>query len=198
MPATAETKTVVAPFAIEADHYRCGDLIIQAIPGCRMRSTISASKPAKDAKTGEPRIPQDQAKFLGQFPEIPGMQIHVNPAKLTYVIIDPLDDDEDLCEKIRRTLERVSPFRVGSKLKGVPSQKGTLDVHRMKTLVRELIWWIDSNDAKVIKGTKPDMVDVERLPGKFLLNPGSRVHNTQPQFEEDWEHWVSELTKSGG
>lgn len=199
----AETKvkrpiSIVQPFGIEADHPRNCNLLIQAIPGCRLRSAISGAKPAKNARTGEKRIPVDQARHLGQFPPIPGMQLHVNPRDCTYTVLDPLAEDEELCEKIRRTIDRTMPFKVGNKLKGVKTQKGKLDPHRMKTLCRECIWLLEAGEAKLVKGPLPDISDVEELPGNFLLNPGSVVGNTQPIFEKDWDEWFEKLVRSAG
>jgi len=192
------TTTTVAPFGVEADEQRNSDIMLQAIPGMRLRSAISASRTVKDVKTGEVRIPLDQSRHLGQLPPIPGMQIHVNPAKCSYTVVDPLSDDEEMCERIRKALDSSRAFRVGTKLRGVPTQTGTLDVHRMKTLVRELVWFVEAGDARVVKGAAPKMEDVDGLPGKYLLNPGSRIRNSQPQYEEDMEKWVERLTATGG
>jgi len=196
-PAT-ETKTIVAPWGIEADHPRNADLMLQCIPGCRLRGAVSAMKTTINKKTGEATVPRDQAIHLGQFPPVPGMQLHVNPAKLTYQVIDPLHDDEALCERLRLAIERSSPYRAGRKLEGVPPQKGTLDVHRMKTLCREMLNLLKANEAKMVRGTEPKLEDIEKLPGKFLLNPGSRIHNAQPRYEEDYEEWENNLTRHGG
>ena len=132
------------------------------------------------------------------FPPVPGMQLHVNPARLSYVISDPLDEDEDMCERIRKYLNTSSPFRTDARIRGVPTTKGSLDVHRMKTICRELFNLIKLGHVKVVKGLTPRMEDIEALPGNFLLNPGSRVVNTQPMFEKDWDKWVEQLTRSGG
>ncbi len=198
MPAVQESKTAVVPFGIEADHPRNSDLLIQCIPGLRLRSAISASRTARNAKTGESYVPPDQSAFLGHFPPIPGMQLHIQPTKLTYMVVDPLYDDEQLCEKIQAVLRRISSFRSTSKFRGVETQNGTLDVHRMKTLVREMTWLVGAGEARVVKGTLPDAVAVEEMAGNFLLNPGSRVHNTQPVYEKDWDQWMENLTRSGG
>ena len=68
-----QEKTIVQPFGIEADHPRMCDLLIQSLPGCRLRSVIAANKGAKDAKTGEVRIPEGQAHGLARMPRVPGM-----------------------------------------------------------------------------------------------------------------------------
>jgi len=196
--AEAKIKIIAQPFGIEADSPRNADVMLQSIPGCRLRGRVEAGKPVIDAKTGDPMIPQDQSRHLGKLPPIPGMQLHVNPAKCTYQIIDPLFDDDDLCERIRKGMEDDSPFRTESRLRGVPPQKGTLDIHRMKTLVREMLWLISSNDAKVVKGSEPELEDINQMAGKYLNNPGSRVRNSQPRYEEDMEAWVNNLNAHGG
>lgn len=203
MPTVTETRSVkeeaiVAPFTIEADHPRNCDLLLQSIPGARLRSAISGSKTVTNKRTGAVYIPPDQSAYLGQFPPIPGMQLHVNPAKCSYRITDPLEDDEDLCEKIKKTIDRVSAIRITGKLRGVAKQEGTLDVHRMKTLVREMLWLLNAKEARVVRGTEPTMESVEKLPGHFLLNPGARVANTQPMFEKDWDSWIEKAFNRGG
>jgi hypothetical protein len=188
----------VEPWGVEIDHPRNCDVLLQSIPGQKMRSRITASRSVKDANSGLDMIPPDQSAFLGQFPPMPGMQLHVQPAKLAYTIIDPLEDDEDLCERIKKSMERTGPFRSSGKLKGVPAQRGTLDVHRIKTLVREMFWLVNSGEARVVKGSLPTMEQIEALPGRFLLNPGSRVANTQPMFADQWDAWVEQMSRVGG
>jgi hypothetical protein len=39
---------------------------------------------------------------------------------------------------------------------------------------------------------------VADMDGEFLLNPGSRVNNTQPRYEKDWQGWLERLTAAGG
>ena len=127
-------RTLVPPFVIVADHPRNCDLLLQCIPGCRLRSALSASKPVIDQKTGEAKIPVDQARHLGQLPQVPGMHLAVNPAELTYEITDPLFGDEEACERLRRAInETGGATRIPGKLKGVKPNKGTLDIHRMKS-----------------------------------------------------------------
>lgn len=195
---TIAEKVVVSPFGIEVDHPRNCDVLVQSIPGCRMRSLIRSDRYVIDQKTGEARIPPSQSAGLAMIPRVPGMQLHVNPAKCTYSIIDPLYEDEELCEKLRKRMSESSPFRIGDKLSGVPPLKGSLDVHRMKTLCREILYMLDIDFVKVIKGVAPELKDVEAMPGNFLLNPGSRIPNQQPTFEKDYESWCEQLVKTGG
>jgi len=193
----SEKAVSVAPFGVIADHPRNCDMVIQSIPGCRLRSTLSANKPIVDSKTGETRIPLDQARHFSMLPTIPGMELHVNPSKLTYTVVDPLYDDEDMCDRILKVLNRQGGVKL-EKVRGAEPRKGQLDVHRMKTLCREILHWKAEGAFKIAKGMFPSMEDIEELPGDFLLNPGSVVHNTQPQFEKDWDDWIAKLNSSGG
>ncbi len=200
MTAATETraKTIVPPFGLECDPGRNTDVMLQGITGCRLRGSINASKTVKDYKTGDDRIPKDQVMNLSMLPSIPGHEIHVNPAKLTYTIIDPLFEDEELCAKIVQGMKSDDrPFPV-EKITGRPPQSGELDKHWMKTLCRELIRMIESGDMKLVKGTEPKLEDVDELPGNYLLNPGSQYRTSQPRYEKDLEAWVDRLSMSGG
>ena len=187
----------VLPFAVVADHHRNGDLLLQSIPGCRLRSALSATRSVVDAKSGERFIPPDQARQLGQLPALPGMELRIDPANRTYEIVDPLHEDEDLCERLRLALNRTQMTRITGKLRGVAPQRGTLDVHRMKTLVREIIWLLDEGDATMVGGSRPTLDQLDEMPGHFLLNPGSRVKTTQPMFERDLPKWIDRMTSQG-
>ena len=193
---TASVEVLVAPFTIEIDHPRNDDVLLQSIVGLRMRSAIDGSKGVIDSKTGDYVVPHDQSRSLSSFPRTPGMRLAVNPKELSYVVEDPINDDEALTDRIIRFLKNQG--RRVDKIKGVPTQKGTLDVHRMKTLCREVLWLIQAKEAKMVRGPQPKIEDIEELPGEFLLNPGSRVQNTQPVFEKNWDEWVSNLTRMGG
>jgi len=195
-----KTQMIVPPFTVEADHPRNSDLLLQSIVNCRLRSAISASKGTivnKQDPDNSPVTPEGQSAFLGAIPPVPGMQIQVDPANLTYKIVDPIHGNEEFCRKLRTALKNKGMV-VGEKIDGVKPQEGMLDVHRMKTLCRELIWLMDAGEAKLVKGPKPDKEDVDELPGRYLLNPGSRVPNSQPVFEDQYEDYVNNLQKVGG
>jgi hypothetical protein len=201
MPATIEreriSKTKVAPFTVQADHPRNCDLLLQSIPGCRLRSTIRADRTITDTKTGRKVIPKDQVTALGRLPEIPGMMLSIDPENLKYRIVDPLAGNEQLCDQIVSSFNQ-DGTRISGKLRGVPTKDGTLDVHRMKTLCREVLSLLDETAVKVVKGNPPSLEDVNGMAGEFLLNPGSQVRNTQPRYERDYESWVEQLTRAGG
>lgn len=179
----------VAPFAIEADHPRNCDLLLQGIPNGRLRGALRSSKPVLD-NDGVERTPLDQVRHLGQLPPIPGMQLHVKPKDGSYMIYDPLTEDEALLLRIKRAINESRPYRTGEKLAGVPKQLGTLDADGMKTLVREMLNLVEANEAKLVKGTLPTREEVDLMPGDYLLNPGLRSRTSQPRYEKDLEDYV--------
>ena len=208
MPTATATKTMEKPetsflpvFTIEVDHPRNCDLLIQAIPNCRLRSAIKASRTTivnNQSEDNEPVIPKDQARHLGSLPLIPGMRLKVDTQKLAYEIIDPLHEDKKLCDKIKSAMMSDGRPYFTNGVKGVPPQKGTLDKHRMKTLCREVINLLNAEHVVMKKGMAPDIEDVNELPGHFLLNPGSRVPNNQPRFEKDLDDYKETIQNAGG
>ncbi len=194
MPATAEKPKamILAPFGVEIDHPRNCDVVIQSIPGCRMRGRI---KPITSTVQGTVMTPLLQGHAM---PEVPGMQIHVNPAQCTYKIVDPLIDDDAAQQRLVNYLKATQGVSSDFKIRGVPEMKGELDIHRMKTLCRELYRMIAEGHARIVRGPSPNMDDIEDMPGKFLLNPGSRVANSQPAYEEDFPDWKTQLDMRGG
>jgi len=191
----------VAPFGVEMDAGN-KDVMLRSIQGQRVRSRINPTRTIKDSKTGMEMIIADEARVLAAYGEIPGQQVHVDPAKMTYVIYDPLTEKkhESTCDRIVAAMTRNGFFNV-KKITGVPAQEGNFlhpkDPSRMRTLVRELLWLLDSGEARMVKGPKPDMDDIEAMPGKFILNAGEITPSHQPRYEEDYEAWLSKLTSSG-
>lgn len=194
------TGVIIHPFGIEADEQRNSDLLLQSIPGrLRLRGRLDPGRTARNNK-GEEVVPQDQVIGLSGLPVIPGMQLHVNPDKLTYSVIDPLHGDEAMCGRITAWMKRKRVYRTGETIAGVPPKTGTLDVHYMKTLCREMRTLVNNGQARHVKGggPVPDLVDVEDLPGKYLLNPGMEVGSSQPKFEEDLPAWIERLNSMVG
>lgn len=196
--ATITREIIVAPFGVEADHPRNCDLLLQCIPNARIRSAFDGSKPHKDVKTGQYKVPIDQAIALAAFPKVPGMQVHVNPLKCEYKIIDPLTKNEALCEQIRQFMSQNQAFRTKDKIGGVPTREGTLDIHQMKSLCRELFNIVNSGEGRIVMGSMPEKEEIDDLPGWYLLNPGSQVPNTQPRYEKDMANFVMGISASGG
>lgn len=195
--ATAE-KVIVEPFGVEVSTPNCGDLVLQSIPGCKLRGANRPTKTVRKVVNHVQQEAEEVATHPFPVPETPGQQIHVNPAKLSYMIIDPMERDERLCDRLNKVVNRNKAVRSDTKLRGVPSQKGDLDAHRMKTLCRELINVVEANEGKVVKGVLPSREQVDKLPGKYLLNPGATLPNTQPRYEEDYDEWVSTIASRGG
>lgn len=199
--ATKELITVSA-FGIEADHPRNCDLLLQSVPNCRLRSKLLATRTVKtiDKATGEEieMVPPDQAAALGQYPQVPGMQIHVDTKNGKIVITDPLEKDEALCERLTRAMKASGIYQVDRKVRGVPTRSEALDPHRMKTLIREMRQLVEIGHAQVVKGVLPDIEDIDEMPGNYLLNPGARVQNMQPRFEKDWDEWYKNMQTAGG
>lgn len=202
--------TKLGPFSIEADPHNNGDIILQSIKGARLRGRIKPGRLVKDVKSGEELV----SKRSMNVAEVPGMQIHVNPAKGEYVIYDPLTDNPDLCARIQRRVETSNQIKIKSKLQGVPTRKGMLDKNQMKTLCRELYWLVESGDAIMKEGqdlTQSPMTmlhigrgeythsteAIDALPGDYLMNSGGIVGNAQPTLEKDMEGWVDRLARSG-
>ena len=185
-------KDAVAPFGIEIDVNSNSDVIIQSIPGCRLRGKIRAGRFIRNAE-GDEDVP-DSWMIYGKLPTVPGRQLHVHPETRSYRIIDPLHEDDELCDRLKRRLASLMIISSETELRGCPPEKGTLDADRMKTLVREMTFLVKDDMAKVVKGVLPDKEDIDLLPGEYLLNPGSQVPNGHPRYEKDWDDWYAKVT----
>ncbi len=186
--ATADPRTMVKPWGIEADHPRNADLWIKSIPGMRLRGAISGSKPVIDQKTGRAMLPVDQVRNLGPLPQMPGMRLIVNPAKLEYVISDPLFDDEERCKTFSSMVSHNQMIQPD--IKGLPPRKGKVNEDDMKTLCREMLQFVQAGEAKVCTGAEPSLEEIDALPGDYLLNPGILTWTSQPKYEKDFDAWA--------
>ena len=197
MSAATMNETVVLPFEIEADHPRNSTLRIMCIDGGLMlRSAFNGMKGARDAK-GRLQTPLDQASTYAGHPEMPGMRLSVNPAKLEYEIIDPMHNNP-LCDDVLAWAQQHMPLPGNATFNGEKPRGGKLDVHQMKSLCRELLNIINSGEAKVTRGPKPSEDQIAMMPGRFILNPGLQTATTQPRYEDDLENWVQTLSHNGG
>ena len=133
------------------------------------------------------------------------MELHVNPAKCSCRIVDPLHSDASLCEQIGQHTQQ-EHYR-GPRLnnvQGVPPEEinlmenGAPDLHRTKTLVREMVQMVKGGCARVVKGTLPSLADVDKLPGDYLLNPNNQLAVNMPKFEKDYPAWVDRLGSQSG
>lgn len=195
---TGTIACAVSPFAIEADHPRNCELLLASAAGVRLRSAFDGMKPAID-KQGNPHVPHEQATTFASFPRMPGMQIHVNPAKLSYKIIDPLYKDDALCERITSVIRKLTATSPNAKFTGhAPKEVENVDPHNMKTLCREMFNLVKCGEAKVVRGDLPTKDEIEQLPGYFLLNPGMHSTTTQPRYEHEFQEWIDRLSHNGG
>jgi len=192
----SETKPkieLIPPFVVEADHPQNCDLMLQCIPGARLRSTIKSTTVDASGKNFRTQTVRNH-----QLPSVPGMRLAVHPLEGTYLISDPLNDDEDAQQALKAFLVRVNQASKDSVMKGEKEVRGKLDIHQMKSLCREVFNLAEEKVIKVIEGSVPTMQDILDMDGEFLLNPGSRISNTQPRFEIDFQTWVDQLSRSGG
>ena len=185
-------KIAMPPFTIEIDHPRNCDVIVQSIPGCRLRSKFIGSRPIVNQKTGDASVPVDQGKAFANFPTVPGMQLRIDPKKCKVQIIDPLHGDKELCRRIVRYFNS-NGQSTSREMDGVPPREESLDIHRMKTLVREVAHLVNIKQAVVVKGNIPEQDDIDDLDGYYLTNPGSTIRNDQPKYEKDMDDWMRNL-----
>lgn len=196
----AVVKEAIPVFTFEADHPRNCDLLLQSIPGQKLRSVIDVTKPAfdylgKDRERGDAVLSAYQQAW-GAYPKTPGMRVTVDTAKLTVDITDPLNEDLETLTKLNKWLTKPrdgGPIN-SAPVRGDAPKRIQLDVHRIKTLCRELFRLVQMGHGRFVAGIKPSEEDIERLPGKFLLNPGARHQNYQPKFEEDMAAWIDKQT----
>ena len=205
MMSVTEKAVSVRPFAIEADTPRNGDLIIQSLGLLRLRGAVSASVMVFDKQWNEEDYEEGEqtrpapARLIDGIGELPGVCLFVNPGKLEWELKDPLYKKENKLEFIRKALRRVRGVRsTGDRLQGMKPQKGTVDVDTMKSLCRELLCFIEADEARVIKGTKPTMEDIEAMPGRFLLNNVNMSGWMQPKYEDQYLDWVNRRSQLDG
>jgi len=193
----AKTSPGVGSFGISASHPRNSDLLLRSVIDCRLRSAI---RPTKEILVREPgEIDQTlrpaPAKMIDGLPAvIPGMELHVNPVKGQWKVIDPLHDDERLCEKIQRAMEQSTGTRTRERLRGIPPRSGSINPDQMKTLVREMVWLLEAGEATLAAGSQPSLEDVDAMPGDYLNMPverGGRWHI--PRYEKQMDEWVQTL-----
>lgn len=189
----------IPAFGIEADGKRNEDLLIKCIPGLRLRGAIAAGKASYNNTSGAERVNPDQAAGLGILPQIPGMQLHVDPEQLTYAVIDPCNHDDELRGTIARRLREVGKISSIDALQFPKDVTGKIpDVDAMKTLCREMVHAVAAGHARFCKGPIITLEDVDELPGDYLLSPGAVIPNTQPKYEKDLEQWARDLGARGG
>lgn len=124
-------------------------------------------------------------------PDVPGLHLTLNLRDNRLTIEDPLRKDRDLCAKIKSALKHARLFGSDGELVGVATVEKTLSVHQMKTLVLEIRDRMAANEVRMIKGEFLTDDQIEKLPGKQLLDPGRNFPTSQPMFVDDWWDYVS-------
>ena len=191
-------KVSVAPWGIEIEHPRNADVLVQGIPNCRLRSSVKQVKDVftQNPETKEQEITSAPAHRIPGLPSnIPGQQLHIDPANGTWKIFDPITKDEPKLERIRKAVQTHTDMSVSDKLRGVAMRKGKLGKDQMKTLLRELLSLVESGYAKVVNGMKPDLEDIDNMPGDYLTNPLNRTKWHQPLHEKDLDGWADTLNR---
>ena len=182
----------VAPFVVECDHPRNCDVVLQSIPGCRLRTRMKPTTESVVTRRQENLEPHIRTHVSGESntapPLLPGMLLSVNPAELTVVITDPLKDDEKAQQRVKRYVQETRGVKVDGSLIVQEERTERLDEDRMKTLCRELICLIVAEEIRVVEGPTPVIDEVDDLPGDYLLNPGTTDYN-QPRYEKDYDSW---------
>ncbi len=191
-------KATVAPWGIEIVHPRNADVLVQGIPNCRLRSSVNQVKDVftLNPETKEQEITTAPAHLIVGLPSnIPGQQLHIDPANGTWKISDPITKDEPKLERIRKAVQIHTNMSVSDKLRGVAMRKGNLGKDQMKTLLRELFSLVELGHAKVVNGMKPDLDDIDDMPGDYLTNPLNRTKWHQPKHEKDIDAWADTLNR---
>jgi hypothetical protein len=186
----------VSPFVVEADNPRNCDLYIQTLGGMRLRSSIKATKEVFDREDGEQVTRPAPAKMIDGLPrDLPGMRLHIYPAECKWKMVDPLRDNQEVMDKVKRAIQSRTSTRTTGTLRGVPPAEGNLGIDEMKTLLKEMLCLIENQDMRVIKGVAPTKEEVDDMPGRYLLNWSNRGQWNQPRYEDEFEDWKRLLNR---
>lgn len=190
MTTATEEEIIVAPFGIEITKGN-NDVLIATLGGKRLRGPFSATRSIVD-QHGKRRVPRDQAINFSEYPDTPGMQLYVNPAECTYVIVDPLEKDEKLQDELTQWFRNSRAWRGAggdAKIRGVPREQHKIEPDLMKNLVREMYNLVTTDEAKVVRGNLPHMTEIDELPGRYLFKlPGVTQWNG-PRYEDELEEY---------
>lgn len=188
----------IAPFAVEANHPRNCDLLVQGLTGIcdrRLRSRLKGAVAVRGTD-GKERLKPLSTDGIGP-PEIPGMILHVHPAKGEIVVEDPLRDNEKLRAELADYFRQTLGTRQTNPPNGCEERRGQLDRDRMKTLCREILGMVEAGEMEWKKGPRFDQSDVDELPGEYLTNPGSIIKNNQPRYEKNLPAYEQRLNRLG-
>ena len=203
--------SALAAFVVEARTPRNQDLMIQNLDGMRLRGAVRATVEVfdrgwkdedeeDDPDEMQPVTRPAPANLIDGIGELPGERLYVNPGTGEWKTQDPLYEKKTTLERVRLAMRRTLGFSVvGQKLLGMKPRSGILSPDQMKSLCMELICFVESDEAKVVRGRVPSRKEVEEMEGRLLLNWMNRQNWKQPKYcdqLEDWEHRINQLDGS--
>lgn len=201
----------LSPFVIEARTPRNQDLLIQNLDGLRLRGAVQVTVEVfnnsqtqdmdeEDGPNGSrPKTFTAPARLIDGIGELPGELLHVNPRTGEWRTEDPLYNNKTVLERVRNAIRRTMGFSVvGQELRGVKPRSGVLNKDRMKSLCEELLCFVESREARVVKGRMPTREEIEQMEGRVLLNWMNRQSWKQPKYRDEYEAWEQRINRLEG
>lgn len=146
---------------------------------------------------------RDLGNAMAGMPDIPGLRIAVSPRDKTAVIFDPLEDDEELRERITSVMNRSTILKTRETIKAVKKQRHELSEDQLKTLCIELYRKVNGEgfgvhgvhvSAVMVKGEMPSERDINKLDGSELYEQWNEGRH--PRYRQDVEEWEERLFQS--
>ncbi len=187
-PEAPRTGPVLAPFTVEFgdSHNRT---ILLACFNEKFRGSFSNGK-AHSRTSGAPNIGD-----MNQMPDLPGQRMEVDWRKRTVTVTDPLEDDEELVDRMNRVLRNNRITGSNQKCVFVPSVvKTKLNDNQLKTLVLELAKLRDGGSLEVTTGSLPATDKLDNLPGRQFFDP-MNSSSRKPTFVDQYEDWATQVDR---
>jgi hypothetical protein len=135
---------------------------------------------------------------MARMPDIPGVRLTVDPRKSTLLIHDPLSDDKELCQQIKRVLEGGEDYItmriVGSEnFRPTPDATHKLDDDELKTVMLEIARKTyapeDVRTMVAVNGSHvPTEEELADFPGDELFDPWNS-NEDKPRYVKDVKAW---------
>ncbi len=180
---TAEkpVRTMIQPFTVEFGDEANRDILISTLSAVYRGAWKKSNYFRQDKQTGE-HIGQDIGT-ANMIPDVPGQRMEFQPGKLSVRIFDPLADNKELLDDFnrgrrrhRQTQETLEPMRESVE---------TRDVNKFKTLVREIVGMVNNGSATLVDGKLPLIGDIDKMDGRYIVDPGDDTYKRQTVFEGD-------------
>ena len=203
-------RSAPAAFVIEAQTPRNQDILIQNLDGMRLRGAVRATTEVFDRSWKDEDAEDDYeemapvtrpapAAIIDGVGELPGERLFVNPETGEWKTMDPLREKKNTLERIRMAIRRTFGFAViGQRLLGMKPRKGTVDPDRMKSLLVELLCFVEAGEVKVVKGRAPSREEIDAMPGRVLLNWMNRQGWKQPKYDDQIDEWGRKINQLEG